>query len=370
VVALAVATQAGARQQGLPTTIKIGVLTSLTGSSGGSCTPEWLAARLAADRANKQRFFGKNTFVKLVVDDDKSTQDGAISGYRDLVSQGVAAIIGPCLSTNAETVAIQSDSTHVPELVNLVSDPVPIQHKYVFRGSTPQTIFSVNTIKVLAAKGIKTVAIVHTTDNPDTSIIWTRWKAECAKLGIKILADYGIQSQPPDISSVVAQIAQLHPDAIGLDTLGASTAGYVNQVRQAGQQQLVFGQIVMAYPFYYNSAPANAGGGSLYATNFDPTIQNKYIQAFTSGWRAENKGADPSPSAAQGYDGAWRLWRALKSANSVNHDAVQKALAAQKTAVQVGGPVTFTKNGHEVVGDGYVILTKANTRTVQKVPAK
>ena len=370
VVALVLASQAGARGAGLPTTIKIGVLTSLTGSSGGSCTPEYQAARLAADRANKQRFFGKHSFVKLIVDDDKSTQDGAIAGYRDLVSQGVAAIIGPCLSTNAETVAVQSDSTQVPELVNLVSDPAPIQHKYVFRGSTPQTIFSVNTIKVLAAKGVKSVAIVHTTDNPDTSIIWTRWKAECQKLGIKILADYGIQNRPPDISSIVAQIAQLHPDAIGLDTLGAATAGYANQVRQAGQQQLIFGQIVMAYPFYYGSGPANAGGGSLYATNFDTGIANKYIQAFTNGWHAENKGQDPSPSAAQGYDGSWRLWNALKSANSVNHDAVRVALEKQKTAVQVGGPVKFTRNGHEVVGDGYVILAKNNTRTVQKVPTK
>jgi branched-chain amino acid transport system substrate-binding protein len=366
--ALALAAQAGAGGAGLPKTIKIGVLTSLTGPSGSSCSPESLAVRLAANRANKQRFFGKNTFVKLTIVDDKSTQDGVIAGYRDLVSQGVAAIIGPCLSTNAETVAVQSDSSKMPEIVNLVSDVAPIQHKYVFRGTTPQTIFAQNTIKVLAAKGVKTVAVVHTTDNPDLVTIWDSWKAQFKKRGIKVLADYGIQGRPPDISALVAQIAQLKPDAIGLDTLGAATAGYANQLRQAGQNQLVFGQIVMAYPFYYGSAPANAGEGSLYATNFDTSIDNKYIKAFTNGWHDENNGSDPSPSAAQGYDGAWRLWRALKSANSVNHDAVRTALEQQKTGVQVGGPVTFTHKGHEVVGTGYVVLAKGNVRTVQKVP--
>jgi ABC-type branched-subunit amino acid transport system substrate-binding protein len=372
VVAVALTGQAGTKATGLPSTIKIGMLTSLSGTSGGSCTPEANAVRLAAHRAEHARFFGKGVHIQIVNSDDRSSQDGAISGYRDLISQGVVAILGPCLSTNAQTLSAQSDSTHMPEIINLVSAPeVVLGHKYMFQGTPGQTTFAQNTIKVLKARGIKTVAVIHTTDNPDVAAVWNSdWQPQLKRDKIQVVGDFPIQNRPVDLSSIIAQIQNLHPDAIGLDTLGAITVSYVSQIRQAGLKQPIFGQIIMAYPVFYGNATASSAGGAYYDTDYDPMINNPNIKAFTNGWRAENGGADPAPSAAEGYNGAWRLFRAIKSAKSVKADAIQAALTAQKSTVDVAGKVTYSNEGKIAHGTGYVIFLQDGKKTVQKIPTE
>ena len=376
-VATATATVALAAQAssvgGLPSTIKIGVVTSLSGASAASCVFEANAIRLAAHRAEHQRFFGKGVHIDVIFEDDQSTSDGAISGYQNLRSQGVVAILGPCIASSAEILAAQSDSTHIPEIVDLVSAADVVQHKYVFRGSPPQTLFATNTVKVLHTKGVKTVVVLHTTDNPDTAAIWNNeWSQQLKRDKIQVLQDFPLQGRPPDISAVIAQIAQMNPppDAIGLDTLGTSTTvSYAQQLRQAGLNQLIFCQITCSYPIYYSSPQGSAGAGTLYATDFDSSINNPYITAFSKGWLAENGTlGTPTPSAAEGYNGAWRLFRAIKAAKSVKPDAILAALSAQKSTVGVSGPVRYIQGGHEVLGTGYVLFLHGGTRTVQTVP--
>jgi branched-chain amino acid transport system substrate-binding protein len=348
-----------ASSQGLPKVVKIGVISSQSGPEGGpsNCGITLQSAQLAVANANKQHFLGAGTQLQIVAEDDQSTQSGAVTGYHQLISAGVAGIVGPCLSDNAETLAASIDSQKMPTIVSEASAANLFQHQYIFDGAPPQRTFAGNTISVLAREGVKTVSIIYTNDQSDTVSVWENaWKPQLSKLGIKILGVYPFPQTESDISSAISRIESEHPDAIGLDTFGPLALTDAVGIRKAGLSQPLFGQIVFDYPFYLSNATATSAGGAYFATSFAPTAYPP-AKTFYDQFQAKFH-LVPSAGAAQDYDGAWRLIRAIKSANSTSSSAILAALEAQQKYSGVEGQITYTNRGHNASSPGFVFLAK------------
>src|SRR5215213_829164 len=74
--------------------IEIGSLVALTGDLAGSGKDNTEAAALAVEQINAAGgVLGRP--LKLIVEDDKTTVEGARTGYTTLINKKVAAIIGP-----------------------------------------------------------------------------------------------------------------------------------------------------------------------------------------------------------------------------------------------------------------------------------
>jgi branched-chain amino acid transport system substrate-binding protein len=176
---------------------------------------------------------------------------------------------------------------------------------------------------------------------------------------------YPIPQTATNISSEIAQIQQQKPEAIGLDTYVTSGVSNALEIRSSGLTQPLFGQIRMAYSFFQTTPGTTAAGGAYYATDFAPTVYGP-AESFQTKYEAAYHVA-PNPGAAQEYDGAWRLIRAIKSANSVSPAAVQKALAAQTSYSGVEGQIKYTNGGHLASAPGFVFLVKNQNLTYQPV---
>src|ERR1700733_14855865 len=126
----------------LPSTFKVGVLTTLSDSVAGLggvvCTDELDAVKLAAATANKEGFFGAGHTVSITSADDQATQQGAVTGLQSLIRAGVAGFEGPCLETSAEAVVARTNAAKMVEVMSQPAPPKLVNYKYVFRGTTPQ----------------------------------------------------------------------------------------------------------------------------------------------------------------------------------------------------------------------------------------
>jgi branched-chain amino acid transport system substrate-binding protein len=362
----------GSAATGLPSTINIGVLTTLSdsvaGMGGVTCTDETNAVKLAAATANKEGFFGKGHTVSVTSVDDQATQQGAVTGLQSLARAGVTAFDGPCLETSAEAVVARANAAHVVEILSQPAPPQLVNYSYVFRGTTPQNNYAWETAAALKMLGIKTVAIVRNSDQQDTIDVYNHgWVPEFQKVGIKVLGDFTVPVGQVDISPIVAKIQALHPQAVGIDILGVGEGTYLSQLRSAGVNQLAFGQQVMGYPFVTSLPAAKKGGGLLWASNYDTAVTAPTVKQFTAAYQAAYHIA-PDAGAAESYDGTWRLMTAIKSANSASASAIQAALAAQTTGTGVAGNLTYVKGGHEVAGGGYVVRQLNGIKSVMSVP--
>jgi branched-chain amino acid transport system substrate-binding protein len=358
----------------LPSTVHVGVLTTLSdsvaGNGGAVCTDELNAVKLAAQTANKQNFFGTGHTVAVTSADDQGTPQGAVTGLQALSRAGVAGVEGPCLETSAAAVVARANALKTVEVISQPAPPQLVNYKYVFRGTTPQNNYAWKAIAALKKQGIKTVAIIRNSDQQDTINVYEHgWVPQLKKDGIKVVGDYLVPVGQQDINAVVAKVQALHPQAIGLDIFGTGEGTYLSQLRSAGMNQLAFGQQVMGYPFVTTLPAAKKGAGLLYASNYDVAVQVPTVKAFTAAYQAAFH-LPPDAGAAESYDGAWRLFRAIKSAGSTSSSAVQGALAAQTTGTGVAGNLTYVLGGHEVSGGGYVIRQLAGNASVISVPGE
>lgn len=352
----------------LPSVIKIGQVDSFSGPLS-SCAAAADGAKIAIDEANDKDMFGHDTRIELVRLDDRGTPKGAVTGFRKLVGQKVAGTIGPCGTPSAKAIVPQADARQMPLILNQPSAADLVKHEYVFRGGPPQVRVAGNTVKVLAAKGIKRVSIVYTNDYADTEAVWTEaWKTELKKQGISVAGVYPIPTNQPNISAVLERVRQDSPDAIGLDTFGAPTLSYAKQLRNAGMTQPLFGQIIMGYGFYNTTDTAARDGGSYYATSFLPTLDKPAVTTFVDRFKQSHDGQLPDPSAAQVYDGTTRLLKAIKSAHSVSPNAVRAALEGQRSIDGAQGHVRFISNGHDATADGFVMHVTRSGIHRQKIP--
>ncbi len=81
---------------GMPDTVKIGVGTTLSGSSGNRGTDILNGVKLAVDELNRQGYKVDGKLVKLEVvsADDKGSADGAKAAAEQLVAQGASVVFG------------------------------------------------------------------------------------------------------------------------------------------------------------------------------------------------------------------------------------------------------------------------------------
>jgi ABC-type branched-subunit amino acid transport system substrate-binding protein len=158
---------------GLPATIKIGVLTSLSGKSAGSCTAVLVASKLAAQRSNYTVYFGSGVHVQIVSDYDGSVATGAVTGFNDLASQGVAGIVGPCLAEAATAIVPLVAKAQIPAVTQSANTDLP-HYPFMFHGSASE-LHRGYTVEALRALHIKTRCIC-VTDSISVAQVFYGWK--------------------------------------------------------------------------------------------------------------------------------------------------------------------------------------------------
>ena len=217
-------------------TIKIGMVTSVTGPGADSGKYAMTGAKIALERVNRSGgALGKR--VELLIEDDQTTNPGAVLAFSKLASQpDIVAFLGQIRSTQTHAMAPDILATGKPVCFG-GTDPAltKMGNPWLIR-FRPNDTYSA---RVIATYGVGTIgkknwAIVHSTDAFGTSG-FKALSAALDKIGAKVAIDQGYPNLSQDFTPVALAIKSSGADIIGsYFTFESDLAIFARQLRQLG----------------------------------------------------------------------------------------------------------------------------------------
>ncbi|HMK34157.1 MAG TPA: ABC transporter substrate-binding protein [Desulfomonilaceae bacterium] len=330
---------------GLGGEIPMGAVWSLTGDAAVYGPSQKNASLMAVDEINKSGMLG-GAKIKLIIEDDRSTKEGAIAAFENLIKKDkVIAILGPTLSNSAKAAdpIAQESKVIVLGVSNTAGGIVEIGD-FIFRDSLPESAVQPNTVqKTMDKLGYKKVAVMYGDDDVFTKGGYDVFKKVLEEKGIQVLTTETFKKKDTDFSAQLTKIKGLNPDQIIVSALAEEAAGIMSQGRQLGIAESVhfIGGNGFNSPKLAQLAGQFAEGaisGAAWFIGNDTPGNKAFVEAYTSRY-----GTNPDQFAAQAYAGVYILAHAVKTANSSDSKAMRDALAAIRDLDTVLGKFSFNE---------------------------
>lgn len=197
-------------------TIKIGVITSITGSLAAFGEAHKNGYAIALDEINaKGGVLSKK--VELDFYDDQSKPDQAVQGVSKLVDQdGVPIILGSYSSESTKAIVGSVTQRETPLIIPTATADNVMDSKspWVFRICAGANDYAKETIAFLKANGApKTMAIVYENTNFGQSNM-KAMVAEAKAAGINLVAVESYEAKAPDYKAVLQRVKLANPEVI------------------------------------------------------------------------------------------------------------------------------------------------------------
>jgi branched-chain amino acid transport system substrate-binding protein len=330
-------------------TIKIGVITSLTGSQAAFGAAHRNGYSIALDEINaKGGVLGKK--IELDFYDDQSKPDQAVQGVSKLVDQDhVVFLLGAYSSENTKAIINPVTTHQIPLLIPTATADNVMDSKspWVFRICAGATEYAKAWIEFLKKNGNpKTMVIVYEKTNFGQANMQAM-KDAAAAAAINVLSTEEYEAKAPDYKAVLRRVKDKNPEVIYFCSylLDATTL-----MRQSQEVDL--------NPKYYTAA-----GTGFSAAEF-PTPQgagkNAEYTLSVSQWLPEapwpgskefdaeyfkRTNTHPQYHAMQAYQSLMTAVQAMSNAKSLDAAKVRDALKAINVKTSAFGPIRFDANG-------------------------
>jgi branched-chain amino acid transport system substrate-binding protein len=197
-------------------TIKIGVITSLTGSQAAFGEAHKNGYAIALDEINaKGGVLGKK--IELDIYDDQSKPDQAVQGVSKLIDQdNVPLILGSYSSESTKAIVGSVTQRETPLIIPTATADNVMDSKspWVFRICAGANDYARATIAFLKANGApKTMAIVYENTNFGQANM-KAMTAAAKEAGITLVAVESYEAKSPDYKAVLQRVKQANPEVI------------------------------------------------------------------------------------------------------------------------------------------------------------
>ena len=334
-----------------PEAITVGVVLPRTGYLGpGEFGPGALvmenAFNLALEEVNLSQPGGAT--LKFIIEDDRSTVDGAVSAFNKLIHQDrVPVILGVWTSHVAQTVfpIAQENGVVAFSPVTLAAGLTDVGD-FIFRAGQPTNVLIPAGIKVTQSQlGYQQVAMIS--DSVDT---FSRSSAEVFKktltdFGVDILAAETFETGETDFSAQLTVIKDAGADAIFVSAQQIELINIFKQARALGiPADVPFIDAVLSADDIESAGDAAEGAITFSAWRSDADTPGN--QAFVEKYRARF-GREPSIWAALSYATVHILVEAVANAETTDSIGIRDALANISNLDTILGQFSFSE-----VGDG------------------
>jgi branched-chain amino acid transport system substrate-binding protein len=338
-------------------TLKIGMVQPLTGPAAESGKYQTQGAKLAVEAINKSGgVLGKQ--VELVIEDDQTTNPGAVLAFSKLASdQDIIAFIGSIRSTQVQAMAPDIQKYGRPVMIG-GTDPT-LTHSgnpWLFR-CRPNDSYSA---RVIAEFGLNTLgkkkwAIVHSTDTFGTNGM-KNLVASLKSAGIEPVLIQGYTNNSQDFTPVALAVRQSGADVLASYMTFETDAGiFAKQLRQLG--------VTIEWIGSASNATATAvklGGQALNGT-YAVVDFNKDSSPAAKDFSARYETAYKSTADLFGawtFDAVNVLTEGIKNAGTTESAKIREAILAIKDKPGAEGTYTYDKNGDGL--HGYNIVKNEN----------
>lgn len=330
-------------------TLRIGLISEITGPNAEAGSYTLNGARLAVEAINKKGgILGKQ--IELVIEDNQSTNPGTVLAFSKLgANKDMPAIIGPIRSTQVQAASPTIQKAGIPVMIG-GTDPslTHVNNPWVFR-CRPNDTFSSRVIADFGANKLKLRkwAIVHSTDAFGSG--GQKALTEALKRnGIEPVLIQGYTNNSQDFTPVVLAIKKSGADVIGTYMTNSQDLGiFAKQLRQLGVTSTWIGS-----PSIVTDTAMKLAGDSLHGTygiaDFNPDA-NAEAKSFAAAYRAKYK-LEPDVYSSWAYDALNVVATAANAAKSTKPDDIRKAVLGLKNWKGVEGSYTFDENGDGLRG--------------------
>lgn len=328
--------------------IRIGVITSLSGSFATFGAMEVAGYQVAAAQVNSTGgVLGRP--LELLIEDDASNQNAALAAAEKLIGKGVPLILGAFASSVTKPLASYATRSRIA-LLNSNSADTAITRPgspYVFRVGQTTDSFALACFDLIASlPGLKTVAILVSNDALGKSTAGSvRERAKA--LGYRVVAEQAYDRGLTDFRPTLNAFKALAPDVLAMSSYEEDAAALMRQAKEVNLDPKLFvaaGGTGYAIPQFI----AGAGDAAEYVASASPwRPEVKYPGAQDLFRRLTAQlGGEPSHHAAKAYGGLMAAADAIRRAGSTDREAVRAAL--EKTKIMTAfGPISFpSENGY------------------------
>ena len=331
--------------------IKIGAAVSDTGKFAIEGLSTKRGYEMWADEVNARGGIdvgGTKRKVQIIYYDDQSEPETAIKLIQRLVSQDkVDFLFGPYSSgLTIATSAIAAKYKKIMFAGAAAANSVfNHKNKYVFSPLSLTSSYTTSGLEALKAKGVKTIAVMHSDDAPMTDIKNATVK-QAEAMGMKVLSVQTVPADATDITGAMRQIQEKHPDAFveaGTTLMGMLATRTMRNIGWAPTYVLMI-QAPTEVTFVKELGAATAQG-IMAPTQWVPTdnLKDKYFGTARDYFNAYVKkyGSNPSYLPAGASAAGLSLQLAIEKAGSTDTEKVRQALLDMKVNTFYG-PISYS----------------------------
>lgn len=329
---------------------KIGAVFAVTGPASPLGTPERDTALMTEEQINKSGGIGGHP-VKIIIYDTKSVETDTVLAAKNLLSQGVVAIVGP--SQTGESLALQDTMTRAKTpLVSCAAGIKIVQpvNPYVFKTAQSDVDAVARLVDYMKKKGINKVAVISVA-NAFGDSGKQQLKIQCGQARIKILAEEQFGDKDTDMTSQLTKIKAKKPQAVICWGTNPGPALVARNMKQLGMRM----QLLMSHGIAnktFISLAGDAANGVIFPAgklivvddipNSDP--QKKTLLAYRAAFKKKFK-REPDTFGGHAYDAIQLVVKALGKVGP-DKAKIRSSIENTKNYVGISGVFNFTPTEH------------------------
>ena len=336
--------------------LPIGVVLPITGRLASAFgVPIGAGFELALEEINDSQTSGGR--IKLIIEDDQSTVEGAVEAYNKLIHrEGVPVILGPATSSQSVTAfPIAQENGVVAFSPTSAARGLSAIGDFIFRAALTTDVLIPSGIETTSTKlGYKTAATMYDESDIFSTDSDAAVREALTATGVEVLITETFQGGDTDFTVQLTRIRDTNPDVIFVSSLSPEKPGILNQGRQLG--------IPNSVPFVMRTltiadvqAAGEAAEGAITFVGWASVADTPGNQAFVQNY-TEKYGVEPSNYAARAYAGFHILMEAIANAQSTDSIGIRDALANITDFDTVFGKFSFNEVGDAVYDPKILIV--------------
>ncbi len=344
---------------------KIGGLFAITGPASPLGTPERDTALLMEKQINATGGINGHP-VKLIIYDTKSTETDTVLAAKNLISQGVVAIVGP--SQTGESLALLDTASRAGVPVISCAAGVKIVqpvNKWVFKTAQSDVHAVARLVDYMKKKGINKISILSVS-NAFGDSGKQQLRIQCGAAKIKILSEETFGDKDTDTTSQITRIRGKRPQAVVCWGTNPGPAIVARNMKQLGLKIPLLMSHGIANHKFIELAGDSANGvifpaGRLIVVNDIPASdpQKKALLAYANAFKKQYK-RDPDTFGGHAWDAIQLVKEALAKVGP-DKAKIRSFIENKKNYVGIGGIFNFTPQDHNGLGkNAFVLVTIQN----------
>jgi branched-chain amino acid transport system substrate-binding protein len=345
--------------------IRIAAIFSETGIAAPHNLPLIEMIKVAVAHINSQGgLLGRP--LHLLFLDNGSTPIGSAMAAQRAVAENVTAVIGAHWSSHSLAMAPILQEAGIPMISPGSTNPeVTAGKDYIFRACFIDSFqglamakFAINELHA------KTAAVITNIDEDYSTMLGQFFDSAFREAGGRVVTEIGYRGTATDFSAIIKNIADKKPEVVYLPGYTRDSGLFIKQSEKLGLKAIFLGGDAWDEIEKYAGTSIE---GSYQSAPWHPEVpfpeseKMKKVFAASHGKNIEN---NSSPLA---YDAVMLLAGAITRAGSLNHRAIQAALAATVDFQGATGPITFDVNGDPQNKAIIIIEFRGGKRLFRKV---